>query len=293
MSFFFGPTPQMAALEAKVRLIARARGPVLIEGETGTGKERLAVFLHTLRGARGRLAILACDSSGFGSPARPGLGFAGRNEHTLLLKRIHRLPLERQERILALIDEGGQCGPFVICTASEDLERLVEAGMFAPELFYRIAAYRITVPPLRDRRQDIPDLFLSMLAEVRQECGLTARAPGGRAFDALVAHSWPGNLRELQNVVRAYVLTPDAAALEREIERRQRASLRVNGALVPLKEQVREAYKKIDAEIILRTLERNRWNRRRTAQSLSISYRSLLYKMKYCNIRAAAGAAER
>jgi DNA-binding NtrC family response regulator len=292
MSFFFGATPGMIELQSKAELIARGPGPVLIEGETGTGKERLASFLHTLRGGRGRLIKLVCDSSGSGAQQ---LGLIdGPDENTLLLKRIHRLPVPSQERILAAVDEGRESVPLIISTTSERLELLVESGSFVPELFYRVSAYRISTPPLRHRREDIPNLFLQMLAEIQEKCGVAISAPDPAALNTLLRYSWPGNLRELQNVARAYLLAPNPAALEQEIERKQRTTLAgtPNGTPVRLKDQVREASKRFEAEIILRTLERNRWNRRQTAQSLSISYRSLLYKMKYCDIRAARQAAE-
>lgn len=291
MSFFFGSMSGMRALQSKVALIARAPGPVLIEGETGTGKERLAIFLHTLRGGGGRLIKLVCDSTGAGAQwGRIG----GPKGNTLLLKRIHRLPVPHQESLLASVDEARDSAPLVISTTSEPIEPLVESGCFVPELFYRVSAYRITTPPLRHRREDIPALFLQMLAELQKECDLTVPAPDPVALDMLVRYSWPGNLRELQNVARAYLLAPDPVALKREIERRQHTTTggAPNGTAAGLKDQVREASKRFEAEIILRTLERNRWNRRQTAQSLSISYRSLLYKMKYCDIRAARQAAE-
>jgi transcriptional regulator with PAS, ATPase and Fis domain len=114
-----------------------------------------------------------------------------------------------------------------------------------------------------------------------------ARLPA-RALDALSGYAWPGNLRELENVARLFVLAGSAEELLRELERRQSELEMLRGenkAPVPLKEQVKRASKKLESEIILRTLERHRWNRRRAAQSLQISYRSLLYKMKNCEIR--------
>lgn len=149
----------MIDLQSKAELIARACGPVLIEGETGTGKERLAVSLHRLRGAGGRLIRLVCDSSG----TQDWDHIDGPSENTLVLKRIHRLPVVFQEKVLATVDEAREAAPLVISTTSEALEPLVGSGSFVPELFYRVSAYRISVPPLRDRREDIPDLFLLML----------------------------------------------------------------------------------------------------------------------------------
>ena len=101
-------------------------------------------------------------------------------------------------------------------------------------------------------------------------------------------YSWPGNLRELQNVARSYLLAPGGAALEREIHGRR--DLLRHRSPAALKDQVKQATKRVEGEIILRALEQHRWNRRRTAEALQISYRSLMYKMKNCNIRTERAA---
>ena len=112
-------------------------------------------------------------------------------------------------------------------------------------------------------------------------------------LDAMLVYDWPGNLRELQNIARTFVVMGDAEEIIAELDSR----LRMRPAVLPaqaslsLKEQVKGASQKLESEIILRTLERHRWNRRRAAQSLKISYRSLLYKMKSCNLRVEAQAA--
>ena len=125
-----------------------------------------------------------------------------------------------------------------------------------------------------------------MLAEIGQQMGVRAAMPGFEALEALGDYSWPGNLRELQNVAREFLLTPDAGALEAEMERRRQTISRNRPTGRPaLKEQVKQASKQAEGEIILQALDHHRWNRRRTAEALSISYRSLMYKMKNCNIR--------
>ena len=289
MDFFFGFTEKMRELEWKAEPIARSYMPILIEGETGTGKERLARHLHLLRATGGHLVKFLCDSS-------PGEVFGGiinkeeaagrlreASQDTFLLKRVHRLPSPVQERILLLLDEIRDPFPFLISTAGDSLEQLAAGGRFLPELLYRISAYRILLPPLRERREDIPQLFRLMLSEAADEKGAPAPAPDARELDILADYSWPGNLRELQNVARGYLLAPGAAALEREINAR-RAILKTRNPAA-LKDQVKQASKRVEGEIILRALEQHRWNRRRTAEALQISYRSLMYKMKNCNIR--------
>jgi len=291
MDFFFGQTQAMQDLQSKVRRIAKSSVPVLIEGETGVGKERLARYLHDLRDTGGSLAKFLCESvslgGGDGSEESAICRLeAGRN--TLLLKRAHRLPIVIQERILWLLDQVNDPVPLLICTTSESIEQLAASGQFIPELFYRISAHRLSLPPLRDRKPDIPHLFQLALAEISRQMGVPEAIPDARALDVLMDYSWPGNLWEFQNVARAYLLTPTSAALETEIERRQQkmAGSRCGDRFpAALKEQVKQASSRMEGEIILRALEQHRWNRRRTAEALRISYRSLLYKMKNCNIR--------
>jgi two-component system response regulator AtoC len=108
-------------------------------------------------------------------------------------------------------------------------------------------------------------------------------------MEVLATHDWPGNLRELQNVARAYAASGDIDEVKSELSRRPLALTEMSQSMPEgrsLKEQVKGAYRKLESEIILRTLERNLWNRRRTAKMLQISYRSLLYKMKSCDLRA-------
>jgi len=220
MNFFFGHTESMRELQAKAEPIARSYVPILIEGETGAGKERLAQHLHELRAAGGRLVKFLCDSSpsavlgGFASNEEAAGRLPEASQDTLLLKRVHRLPVSVQERILRLLDEIKGPFPFLISTASDSLERLAVSGQFLPELLYRVSAYRICIPPLRERRQDITNLFRAMLAEIAAQMGITAPAPDLRAFEALMDYSWPGKLGELQNVGRGYLLAPDSGSLQ-------------------------------------------------------------------------------
>src|SRR5262249_21726343 len=146
--------------------------------------------------------------------------------------------------------------PFLISTTSENVERLRVSAQFIPELFYRISAYRVSLPPLRERRPDIPQLFSLMVSDIGRQLGLAAAVPKTRVMEALMDYSWPGNLRELENVAREFLLAPDSAALAAEIEERCRTVSRIEPRERPaLKEQVKQASKRVEGEIILRTLE--------------------------------------
>jgi DNA-binding NtrC family response regulator len=209
---------------------------------------------------------------------------------TVFLKHVHLLPAALQERLLLALEYDDAGGRRLICSAYEGLEQLVSQGNFLPDLFYRITAYRVHVPPLRERSGDIPELFVQMMEEMQDGGERKTPPPSPAVMEALCSYSWPGNLRELSNTVRNYLLAPNTDSLRSEIGARSTAQAagKTDEAKLSLKDQVRRASRRLEAEIILRTLERYRWNRRRTAQSLMISYRSLLYKMKEFNVRGEA-----
>jgi DNA-binding NtrC family response regulator len=282
MPYYFGSTAKMLEMDRKIRFIAKSVEPVLIEGESGAGKQTLAQYLHHASSMPGQLLRIVC---GHQSVANHLDDFEAPG--TVFLKHVHLLPAALQERLLLALEYDGAGGRRLICSAYEGLEQLVSKGDFLPELFYRITAYRVLVPPLRERSRDIPELFGRMMEEMQNGGERQTPPPSTAVMEALCGYSWPGNLRELRNTVRNYLLAPNADSLMSEIGGRStaQASGKTDEAHLALKDQVRRASRRLEAEIILRTLERYRWNRRRTAQSLKISYRSLLYKMKECNIR--------
>jgi DNA-binding NtrC family response regulator len=169
---------------------------------------------------------------------------------------------------------------------------MTKAGAFLPELLYRISGQWICLPPLRERTADISDLFAFMLDEMQAETGRGGPPVTPAIREALTGYSWPGNVRELRHLARAYLLSGNAGELISELARRagrlQQSSGRGDTPGMTLKEQVRRAARRLESDLIRQGLERHGWNRRRTAETLKISYRSLLYKMKYCNIRANA-----
>jgi DNA-binding NtrC family response regulator len=282
--FIFGTSEKMRELERKVRSVALSGLPVLIEGEGGAGKEALARHLHALSGRTGEFFRVFC------AQARQLGALRFNASGTTFLKHVRLLPPRSQEQVLAALERGASSDrdPVIglVSSACKPLEELAVRGEFLPDLYYRLSAYKIYVPPLRERIQDLPELFADMVARftVNGESAPTLRTHG--LMEALMSYDWPGNLRELQNIARACVLSqfPGEIAADLRSHARQPDTERP----ASLKEQVRSTSRKVEAEIILKALERHRWNRRRAAESLKISYRSLLYKMKSCEIRATA-----
>ncbi len=301
--YLFGNHERMKDLERRIGSIARSGLPVLIEGASGTGKEALAELLHEFSGAGAPFMRIPCLQSGpVLHPAASHVdGAADLSEiyrsarGTLFLKSIHLLSSSEQERLLTALDQAAEAkkdneagSARLVSSTTESLELLVSRRELNPALYHRLTVYRICLPLLRERRADIPELFEHMVRRaVNGSGGVPPRStPGLR--DVLMAYDWPGNLRELQNIARAYAVSGDAGEIVAELGNRSLAVAPVSPAPEdnsPLKQQVKVAAQKLESEIILRTLERHHWNRRRTAKALQISYRSLLYKMKTCNLR--------
>jgi DNA-binding NtrC family response regulator len=305
MAYVFGSHDPMKDHERRIGFIARSGLPLLIEGECGTGKEALAELVHELNGASGEFGRILCRQTGpvVNLAAGNGNGAVDLSQTyasargTIFLKNVHVMSGAMQEQFLTALEQAAEPknGPpaaRLISSATQALESLVSRKDFNAALYYRLSVYRIALPPLRERLEDIPELFDEMLRRAVNGSGSTPSIPS-RLLEALMVYDWPGNLRELQNIARNFAVMGDAEEIIAELDSR----LRMRPAVLPsrqpnlsLKEQVKGASQKLESEIILRTLERHRWNRRRAAQSLKISYRSLLYKMKNCNLRVEAQA---
>lgn len=296
----------MRDYERRIRFIAASGLPLLIEGESGTGKEALAHLVHELSTTGGEFARVLCRQTGpvVNLDAVNGQGVVDLSRTcasargTIFLKNVHFLSGALQEEFLTALEQtdGARNGPpaaRLISSATESVEALVSRRGFNGALYYRLSVYRIALPPLRERLVDIPALFQEMLRRAANGSEAVLPSIPTRMLDALMAYDWPGNLRELQNIARNFTVIGDAEEIIAELDSRLRMRPAVSPSHQPslsLKEQVKGASQKLESEIILRTLERHRWNRRRAAQSLKISYRSLLYKMKNCNLRVEAQA---
>jgi DNA-binding NtrC family response regulator len=310
MPFVFGSHELLKDLERRSGFIARSTLPVLIEGPSGTGKETLAELLHDLSGVEGGFTRILCRKSG--PVAYPAQSMANRTvdlsniyseaRGTLFLKNVHLLSATDQEQLLTAFEQMAEAQegvnhrigvPRLISSTAESVEPLVSRGELNPGLYHRLSVYRICRPGLVERRDDIPELFAHML-RCAVNGGSAPPPPTDRLLDALMAYHWPGNLRELQNIARAYAAMGQADEIIAELNSRSRQTMPVSPRLQDrrsLKEQVKGASQKLESEIILQTLERHHWNRKRAAQTLQISYRSLLYKMKACKLRSQPHAA--
>jgi len=271
--FFFGSSAKMQELERQVPGMIRSRLPVFISGERGTGKRGFVEHLHQLAG-RGPFLNVRCPDASF-----EGLRARRPNDAcTVFLHHVDRLSPHAQEELLTVLDVAE--GPWILSSGLRRLGDLVRAQAFLPGLYHRLSAYTVELPPLRERQADSPELFDILCAAPVGSCPASV-------MEAFLAYCWPGNVRELEELARKYTLSQNPQELIRELDRRSAlAGAVAAGWQTPsLKARVRVAVKELESEIILRSLHKHHWNRRHTAQSLQISYRALLYKMKSCGIR--------
>jgi DNA-binding NtrC family response regulator len=308
-----GERPIVAASTAMIQVLelveraAEFKATVLLQGESGTGKEVLARALHAQSPRRdeGFVAVNCAaipeallESELFGHAkgaftgadrSRRGL-FAEADGGTLFLDEIGELPLALQAKLLRVLQEEevravGDTKPRrvdvrVIAATARDLETEVAAGRFREDLFYRLDVLRVNVPPLRERREDIPLLVDHFLGRSQESIGKPVRAIDDDALERLVAYDWPGNVRELENVLeRAVILA--------RTDRVGLADLPPNLTAPPGERRgpgrdlsLRRARRALEARIIREALEATGGNRTHAAKLLGISHRALLYKLK-------------
>ena len=283
VSFLEAVSPSMRAVEAVIRELGHSSVPVLLIGERGTGKQTIAQRIHQNSGRpRDQFHVMSCQGLDF-EALRLG---ASHNGATLYLDEICDLSPDSQKKLLELLSRPGVIGSAlpevrIMCGSSRDLEADVRAGNFQEDLYYRLSGVCLRIPPLRQRREDLPQLmafFLARYAEAFRRPAPVLSAPTEQLFRD---HSWPGNLRELEAAARAIVAVGDESVAMGGLRSiLLRAENRTNGEKVSLKQVSRAASRQAEKELILNALTRTRWNRRRAAQELQISYKALLYKLK-------------
>lgn len=306
----FGSTLAMREIRSKIDCVLSSALPVLIQGESGTGKEVVARFLHTrsnrcdapfvkLNCAAIPANLLESELFGYekgsftgASEARAGLVEIAEGG-TLLLDEIGGMSWELQGKLLRLLQDGTytriggseeRCGRIrVICATNVNLQEAVERGAFREDLFYRIDIVSLRLPALRDRKDDIPQLCEYLIQKLAGQFGRTVPRLNPATLQLLKQWNWPGNLRELENWIARVIILGDDEALGEEL-RRQVEMIDTLDSRRPrpgsLKDVSRRATSAAAHAVILKTLQANHWNRRKTAEELNMSYRSLLYKLR-------------
>jgi two-component system response regulator AtoC len=275
----------MRGLVCVIQEVAQSEVPVLLLSEKGAGQKATARRIHDLSRRVGQsFRVVSCslvnveDSSGRGNFAHTG---------TVFLEELSELNLQGQAQLLQafvgrnLNGEGTQGAARFICGSSCDLEAQVKAGNLREDLYYRISGVCLRIPPLRHRREDIPNLLEHFLRKFARDFQRPVPGVSDETRRLFQEYSWPGNVRELENAAKAIVaLGNEAVAMDGLRAMLCRPKAGVNGGGLSLKQAARAASREMEKELILRALTRTHWNRRRAAQDLQISYKALLYKLK-------------
>lgn len=305
----FGLTEPMKAIRQKIQKVAGSDLPILIQGENGTGKEILAKYVHTCSGwAKGNFVKVNCaaipgtllesELFGYEQGAFTGahMAKAGRVEladgGTLFLDEIVEIDMGLQAKLLQVLQDGRfsriggheerRVSTRVICATNRRIEEEVEKGRFRGDLFYRIDGVRLTMPPLRERKEDLESLagyFLAFYCLRFQKNTIPLQR---HVLHMLERHDWPGNIRELENWAARCALLglEDAMEIYAGGTKQGIAAAGPGSGPVHLRRMTEKICREREQEFILKVLEEHQWNRRRTAEALKISYRTLLYKLR-------------
>jgi two-component system, NtrC family, response regulator AtoC len=300
----------MAGVRQRAAKLCSTNVPVLLYGDGGTGKELLArwIYWHSPSSA-GQFVKVNCaaipgallESELFGyekgaftgaqvsKPGRVELAHDG----ALLLDEITDLDIGLQSKLLQFLQDGrftriGNPEEIVVetrffCATRKNLLHEMDAGRFRADLYYRINVVCLRLPPLRERREDIPLLAEYFRVQYQEKLGKSAAPLSPELLRNLQDLDWPGNVRELSNYIARYVVLGADADLfpGPQILMPSGASVNVLAAkIIPLKQFAKGAVRQKEKELILEVLQANHWNRRKTAQALNISYRTLIYKIR-------------
>ncbi len=315
---FLAASPQMVRIRQQILQIAPVDVPVFIYGESGVGKEVVARMIHMRSQRRNHPFIkvncaalpselLESELFGFEQGAftgavrsKPGK-FELAAKGTIFLDEIAEMSTHLQAKLLHVLQDhqysrlGGRnlvdIDVRVLAATNVDVHEAIKSGRLREDLYYRLNVLSINVPPLRERTTEIPLLFRHFLKQYSEKFQKQAPEPSPHLLEAALRYPWPGNLRELENFVKRYVILEDDEGSFRELlemaAMRQRTSPREENP--PPREQglkalVRSLKDEAEMEAIADALEKTRWCRKDAARMLGISYKALLYKMRQFNL---------
>lgn len=318
--FFLAASPAMKQIRAQISLVAKVDVPVLLLGESGVGKEILARLVHKLSPrSRNPLLKVNCaalpadllESELFGYEpgaftgairSKPGK-FELCNKGTILLDEIGEMSPVLQAKLLHVLQDGQFCrlgsrssitADFrVLAATNVDVQEAIANKTFREDLYYRLNAFTVNIPPLRERREEIPLLYKHFMNQFSQKYAHPAMGYSEKLINACMQYHWPGNLRELGNFVKRYMVLQDEAMAIAELESKSKGQAflvdlaekgNCGGQEFGLKSLVRNLKDKTELKAIEEALIATNWNRKLAATRLNISYKALLYKIKQYQI---------
>ena len=336
-SRLLGDSPVMEALRTTIAKVARSQAPVYVSGESGVGKELVARLIHD-QGPRasgsfvpvncGAIPTELMESEFFGHRKGSFTGavsdkeglFQSANGGTLFLDEVAELPLHMQVKLLRAIQEktirpvgANSESPVdvrILSATHKNLSQLVEEGRFRHDLFYRINVIELRVPPLRERRGDIPALAESILTRLAADLGETPPAIMPEAMEQLVNYPFPGNVRELENVLERALALSDGSgitAADLRLPNQAEAGMAANtgggpgdardpygsaiarpafvtGQHMAVPSDLPDYIERMERDVIMKALEECRYNKTKAAAKLGITFRALRYKLKKLGI---------
>jgi transcriptional regulator with PAS, ATPase and Fis domain len=322
--FFVAASPAMRKIRSQAALVANVDIPVLLLGESGTGKEVLARLIHKLspRAHRTFLKVNCAavpadllESELFGYEAgaftgathsKPGK-FELCNKGTILLDEIGEMPPLLQAKLLHVLQDQQFSRLGSRSVIKVDVRILAATNINIPEalatkrlredLYYRLNAFTLQLPPLRERKEEVPILLKHFMSRMSERYARPPLALSPTLLKACQEYSWPGNLRELNNFIKRYLILGDEKLAINELQPKSDGSgarfepaPKSSGETVGgLKSLARNAKDEAEAEAITRALEETNWNRKQAAALLKISYKALLYKIRQYGIAQATG----
>jgi DNA-binding NtrC family response regulator len=312
---FVAASPCMREIESQCRLVARTDIPVLILGESGTGKEVATLLIRKLsaRSQRSFMKVncaampadlLESELFGYEQGAftgavksKPGK-FELCNNGTIFLDEIGEMPAVLQAKLLQVLQDGSfsrlgsrssvRVDVRVIAATNIDIKAAIAQKTFREDLYYRLNGFTLKMPPLRERPEEIPILAHHFMQKVAAKYEREPLPVSTALMHALTRHTWPGNLRELENTIKRYLILADEQAIIDELipkERKESLALDMESSGGgSLKHLVQNLKGDAESVAIARTLEGTGWNRKAAASELQISYKALLYKIKQYNL---------
>jgi DNA-binding NtrC family response regulator len=321
--FFVAASPAMKKIRSQAALVANVDIPVLLLGESGTGKEVLARLIHKLspRAHRTFLKVNCAavpgdllESELFGYEAgaftganhpKPGK-FELCNKGTILLDEIGEMPALLQAKLLHVLQDQTfsrlgsrsviKVDVRILAATNINIPEALASKRLREDLYYRLNAFTMTLPPLRERKEEIPILLKHFMSRMSESYARSPLPLSTSLMEACLKHSWPGNLRELSNFIKRYLVLGDEALAASELQPRPDGGAGMH-ADIPgriaaasadsaggLKSLSRNAKDEAEAEAIARALEETNWNRKQAAALLQISYKALLYKIRQYGI---------
>lgn len=326
---------RMREVRAVIDHVANTDVTILIRGESGTGKELVARSLYECSNRAGKAFVTVhcpaipeglLESELFGYEKgsftgafrrRPGK-FEMANHGAIFLDEIGDIPFELQSKLLHVLQRGEfallggnelKVDVRILAATNKDLEKAVGEGAFREDLYYRLNVVSIFLPPLRERKEDIPLLIECFLQKYNQQFNKECHRLNAGTLQRLMDYNWPGNVRELENLIKRIVIMGHEETIVRQYQNESRPKMHpksvpapstsaephppvaeklqesgLASSFPPLKHVAREAMKKAEGEAILKALEQTHWNRKAAARLLKISYKALLYKIRQCNL---------